>query len=361
MKLLPQHAQLLRDSAISDEVAEQRGYFSVSRPGDLNGRFPNSQRLAPALVVPIHNVWGEQVFCQLRPDEPRAIDGRTVRYETPRGARLVIDVPPAVRPRLGDPKCPLIVTEGARKADAAVSVGLNAVNLLGVSGWKGRNADGGITALDDWSMVALNDGRLVYICFDSDAMTKSAVHAEVIKLARHLENRGATVRIIYLPHGADGSKLGLDDFLAQHSRDELLALASDKLRPLASDAPAPTVPDVPLRAVCELLDAAEAFLRRYLVLSEEQFIAIVLWIAHTHALAASGSTIYLHITSPEYESGKTRLLEGLEVLVPGPLLAANVTTAVLYRAIEKWGPVLLLDEADNLFGDKDSKRELFAS
>jgi hypothetical protein len=28
---------------------------------------------------------------------------------------------------------------------------------------------------------------------------------------------------------------------------------------------------------------------------------------------------------------------------------------VLYRAIEKWQPVLLLDEADNLFGDSAAR------
>jgi putative DNA primase/helicase len=184
--LLPHHLALIEESAISEQVARERGYFSVSKPGDLNGRFPKSQRLAPALVVPIHDAWGVQVFCQLRADEPRVIDGRTVKYETPRGSRLTIDVPPAVRPHLGDPRVPLIVTEGARKADSAVSAGLRAVNLLGVSGWKGRNEKGGLTALDDWAMMALNDGRPVYVAFDSDAMTKQSVHQAVSRWGNSL-------------------------------------------------------------------------------------------------------------------------------------------------------------------------------
>jgi hypothetical protein len=46
-----------------------------------------------------------------------------------------------------------------------------------------------------------------------------------------LENRGASVRPIYLPSGPDGSKTGLDDFLAAgHTVADLVALATDDLR-----------------------------------------------------------------------------------------------------------------------------------
>jgi len=47
-----------------------------------------------------------------------------------------------VRAHLGDPTIPLLITEGIRKADAAVSAGLCAVDILGVWNWRGRNEAG---------------------------------------------------------------------------------------------------------------------------------------------------------------------------------------------------------------------------
>ena len=64
-----------------------------------------------------------------------------------------------------------VVTEGVRKVDAIVSKGMTAIALLGVWNWRGTNQQGGKTALADWEAVALN-GRPVYLCFDSDVMTK---------------------------------------------------------------------------------------------------------------------------------------------------------------------------------------------
>jgi hypothetical protein len=55
----------------------------------------------------------------------------------------------------------------------------------------------------------------------------------------------AEVQAIYLPPGEDGSKQGVDDYLAAgHSVDELIALASTELRepPRGEEDEAPHVP-----------------------------------------------------------------------------------------------------------------------
>jgi NrS-1 polymerase HBD domain/Protein of unknown function (DUF3631) len=106
------------------------------------------------------------------------------------------------------------------------------------------------------------------------------------------------------------------------------------------------------------LDASEAYTRRYVALSEAQYVAVTLWIAHTHALKATGTTPYLHVISPEPECGKTRLLETIEPQAPSPMFAANLTTAVLFRAVEQFKPTLFVDEADNLLRDRESKSDL---
>jgi hypothetical protein len=143
---------------------------------------------------------------------------------------MALDVPPAAREWLGDPKRPLFVTEGVRKADAAVSCGLCCIDILGVWNFRGTNEHGGKVVLGDWEYVAFND-RATYLTFDSDVMTKPEVHAALVRLKAFLETRGARVQLIYLPPGPQGGKVGLDDYLAAgHSVDDLLALASPTVR-----------------------------------------------------------------------------------------------------------------------------------
>jgi hypothetical protein len=103
-----------------------------------------------------------------------------------------------IRDRLGDPREPLWITEGVRKADSAVSHGLTCIDLLGVWNWRGSNRFGGKTVLADWEAIALN-GRQVILAFDSDALTKVGVRRALIRLQGLIETRGATVRVVRYP------------------------------------------------------------------------------------------------------------------------------------------------------------------
>ena len=147
------HQRLIDDSGISAEVATERGYKTVTVKKDLERLgFADKQRIVPALLVPVHGVDGSVVTYQTRPDTPRVNPrtGKPIKYETPAGSTMALDVPVRVRPVLADPLVPLIVTEGARKADAAASAGLAAIALLGVWIFRGKNSRGGKTALPDW-------------------------------------------------------------------------------------------------------------------------------------------------------------------------------------------------------------------
>ena len=173
--LLPEHQELIEESAIDPEVARERGYRSVHRKCELHRiGFALNQIRVPALLIPVWNVHGEKALYQSRPNEPRIIGGKAIKYETPRGSHIVVDVPPRARPALADPAFPLFITEGVRKADAAVSKGLCCIALLGVWNFRGSNELGGKLGLPDWESIALND-RQVYIVFDSDVMTKAPV------------------------------------------------------------------------------------------------------------------------------------------------------------------------------------------
>jgi hypothetical protein len=107
------------------------------------------------------------------------------------------------------------------------------------------------------------------------------------------------------------------------------------------------------------LDMAAVLVRRFVVVTGTQANALSLWAAHTHALEAFDTTPYLALTSAEKRSGKSRLLEVLELLVREPLQSVNMSDAVLFRVIADRQPTLLLDEADTIFGGKGREREEF--
>jgi hypothetical protein len=227
---LPHHRQLIDDSGITDEVALARGYRSVTTKAELRRLgFAASQCRVPCLLLPVWNVHREIASYQIHPDQPRIRDGKPLKYETPAKSRMTLDVPPPAKGTLGDPAVPLLVTEGIRKADAAVSHGLCCIDLLGVWNWRGTNASGGTTVLPDFEAIALK-GWHVYLAFDSDVVTKPAVRLALERLAAFLTSRSARVKMLLLPMGEGGAKTGLDDYLAAgHTTTDLFALAVDRL------------------------------------------------------------------------------------------------------------------------------------
>jgi Domain of unknown function (DUF3854) len=194
LKVQPWHAELLEASAISPEVARQRGYVSAGAKKQLGRHgFASYQQGIPALLIPLRRADGSTWGYQARPDTPRITKaGNMIKYETPVGQRNGIDVPPGMKDAIGDPSVPLFVTEGTRKADSAVSHGLACVALPGVWGWRGTNGQGGKSAVADWHDIALN-GRRVVLAFDSDATRKPPVHAALAALAGYLGSKGADV------------------------------------------------------------------------------------------------------------------------------------------------------------------------
>lgn len=110
----------------------------------------------------------------------------------------------------------------------------------------------------------------------------------------------------------------------------------------------------------EALRATEQFLRRYVVFARpETVVAVVLWIAHTYAMERAEATPYLAISSPEKQSGKTRLLECLTVLASGAAgILITPTASTIYRSLEATPEAtLLIDELDAIFKDRSDKYE----
>jgi hypothetical protein len=109
-----------------------------------------------------------------------------------------------------------------------------------------------------------------------------------------------------------------------------------------------------------LLDRVHSYCGRFIAYPNlEASIAHVLWVAHTHAMDAWVSTPRFACLSPEPGSGKTRVLEITDNLVPRPVQSVNVSPAYLFRKVadEKGRPTILFDEIDTVFGPKAKNNE----
>lgn len=369
--IFPQHAAQLAGSAIGEDVAAERGYVSVDTKRRLDSAgFKHYQQRTPGLLIPVHDTSGAVALWQYRPDSPRANgSGKPVKYETPGGSRMVLDVPPRIRGQLGDPKVPLWVTEGVKKADAAVSAGLCCVALLGVWNWKGTNTLGGRTALPEFHDIAWNDGRRVYVAYDSDVMTNPNVHTALADIGDYLTDKGADVRYVYLPADGD-AKVGLDDYLAAGgSIDALITSATpqprEAIRHVPAAEPQPVQAPVPVPAdPAALLDEVHEFLCAYVVFpSAAAAAAVTLWAAHTHLVGRFESTPRLALLSPEKQCGKSRVLELLELVCAGAETLSDASPAYLYRRIGAGEVTILLDEADAIWkrGKSDETAEALRS
>ena len=95
-----------------------------------------------------------------------------------------------------------------------------------------------------------------------------------------------------------------------------------------------------------LFNELTAALDRYLALPEGALEAMALWVLFTHTFDAAEVSPRLALLSPLPECGKTTALWILSRLVRKAMLASNVSAAVVFRAIERHRPTLLMDEAD---------------
>jgi hypothetical protein len=78
----------------------------------------------------------------------------------------------------------------------------------------------------------------------------------------------------------------------------------------------------------------------------------------THAFDAFDFSPRLVISSAEKRSGKTRLVEVLDRIVPKPLFVSGITGAALLRVIDKHAPCMLLDEIDTMMKGDAELREV---
>ena len=110
-----------------------------------------------------------------------------------------------------------------------------------------------------------------------------------------------------------------------------------------------------------LLDEIRDAAARHIVLPEGGAEIMALWTVFAHCHDGFDVSPLLALTSPTPECGKSTGLAFLGCLTPRALNASNVTAAAMFRAVEKWRPTLLIDEADTFIGDRDELRGILNS
>lgn len=104
----------------------------------------------------------------------------------------------------------------------------------------------------------------------------------------------------------------------------------------------------------DALNGAEGFIRRFCILPKSAYLPLALWTVATHVSDAFGAFPYIAVLSPVKRSGKTRVLEVLELICAKPQRITSASPASIFRMMKE-SPTLLLDEVEALRNSKPSE------
>lgn len=111
----------------------------------------------------------------------------------------------------------------------------------------------------------------------------------------------------------------------------------------------------------DLANEIRTLVSSYCILPRGADIAITLWCLSSYSI--NNFRIYpkLCLSSPEKRCGKTTTLEVIGAVVDRGLVAANMTSAVLFRISDMYAPSLLIDEADSFIHGDEALRGIINS
>lgn len=229
MSLSPLHLKDLQKSGLTYETIKALGIVSV-RPCDISKAIGyESTEIESIYRIPFKK--GSDRYKVFYKTE--AVPGRKrPKYVQPKGTANRLYIPPTLPEVELQGMSDLYFVEGEKKAAKGVQEGLNCVAITGLWNWKCKGSD---ELIADFGKINLA-GRVVHIVPDSDwlSLNKSGkpknLKQAVYRFATALMLRGAIVNIIYIP--ADGTdKVGLDDYLLNHSLADFVQLKREKVSP----------------------------------------------------------------------------------------------------------------------------------
>ncbi len=220
------HSKDLTDSGLSQETITEAGLYCADR--EQVASILGWDIGCGGLVIPYQEN-GSGPFYRVKPDIPPILDGKPAKYLSPKKSANHLYIPPGVSyVRLNSKHDPLVIVEGEKKTLAGVQHDICCVALAGVWSWREKGDNGKAKVIDDFNRIFWKK-RKVYIVFDSDSQVKADVKEAELALAKELRRRGAIVEAIRIPPGPNGEKVGLDDYLLNHSPEAFWSLPTDSL------------------------------------------------------------------------------------------------------------------------------------
>ncbi len=110
-----------------------------------------------------------------------------------------------------------------------------------------------------------------------------------------------------------------------------------------------------------LLTSIKDSLLSHVILPAWVAVAVSVWVLLTYCFDAFRILPIAGIESPEKRCGKTTLLEWLMAFCRRALISSNISSAAIFRTVEKYGPTLLVDEADTFLKDNEELRGILNS
>jgi len=219
--LAPKHLAYLKERGLSDDTIDQAEFYSVP-PRDIQKKLGRPfQNVESVLAIPC----GKNERYRLFPPQGR------MKFYQPKGTPSLLYFTPASQAVLNNATIPIYITEGEIKSLKASQEGFPCLGLTGLWCWSDGSEEKKL--IPDFDLISWK-GRTVYIVPDNDWELPDR-HGEernlrqaVYGLAHHLIDRGARVSIVELPQGAE--KVGLDDYLCNHSVDEFKVLPKKGIR-----------------------------------------------------------------------------------------------------------------------------------
>ncbi len=246
----------------------------------------------------------------------------------------------------------VFIVEGEKDVAALAKIGLTATtNASGAGKWRKEYS------------VCLKGAKAIILPDNDDP---GRAHAQ--QVAQFLAGVAAEVKIIELP--GLPPKGDASDWIANGgNRDELQALCAKALSvrqtsatPMAKNNATPNIEKSIDGA--ELLGDVHDFIRRFVAFPSPTCLdTVTLWAAHAHGIEYFHTTPRLAALSPEPESGKTRVLELLDLLTPNAMLVFSPSVAAIFRKLAQNQVTLLFDEVDTIFtkrGKDDQNEDLRA-
>lgn len=218
--LYPQHRAEWLDSCVSPELIDLNVWTieDAAEADELlnkntDRRWRHSAIVPGWAVAGISLKTGDRTFegAQFKPDSPVVVGERVLKYLSAAGedsAPLFLDTP---NPRYwadiaADVTRQIVLTEGAKKAGASMTVGEATISIPGV--YAGQKKGRLKPQLKPFATL----GRRWIVGFDSDWKTNRNVFHALDRMARLLATTGGVVLFLDLPNEAKG----IDDYIALH-------------------------------------------------------------------------------------------------------------------------------------------------